>query len=486
MGDLVKVEVEYELSPENFAHGMSSSRTGLGNSVFTYCWKASTLSWIFLLLATPSVIFLAVCTPPFQSPDEVAHFERSYQISQGGLYGGSGGSVDRGIDESFAPFSQLPFNPNAKVTEADEVAASGVKWTGEEVKHEFSNTATYPPVGYLPQALGVALGRIAGLSVVHTLVLSRLLNGALAIFISTLALYLCQRGKLTMFALLMMPMTLSLFGSCNQDASLISITSLAFALISRHISEGPPLSWRMAVVLASALLIVSLERPPLMMLLLVLLIPGILPGWGGKPAWLTGLSLVGLLAILVLVWWLVAFSSTKVFVNTTPNGIVDARMQAQYMLRHPIVFPEAMIESVHHLPAYAAGIVGDLGWRDTRMPLPYYGVMLLMLLVALSAELICTSTSRSSATVLVLLAVLSSIIGVFLLEYLIWTQVGSGAVDGVQGRYLIPLIIAFSVGLPRLIRSDRGYHLATVVVLLSQLLTFFYLPRVIIERYYLR
>ena len=248
------------------------------------------LHWVFLLIGSMLVVFLAVCTPPFQSPDEDAHFERAYQVSRGGLYGGKGGNVDRGIDEALAPYSNLPFKTDARVTAADDAAAAKVMWTGETVYHDFPNTAVYPPIDYIPQALAVALGRIAGMSVVHTLILSRLLNGALAMFISAFALYWCRRGKLIMFAVLLMPMTMSLYGSCSQDALLISFTCLAFAIVSRQISEGAPLSLRMTIVLASALLFVILGRPPYVPLLLVLFIPGILPQWG-KPAWMSSLSL---------------------------------------------------------------------------------------------------------------------------------------------------------------------------------------------------
>ena len=272
------------------ADGESLSRLRFANRISIDSWLVSLpsmLHWIFLLLGIPSFIYFAVCMPPFQAPDEQAHFDRSYQISRGGLYGGSGGYVDRAIDEASYHYSQLPQHPEARLSDADESAAASVKWTGQTVYSIFPNTAANPPIGYLPQALGVALGRIVDMGVVHTLILSRLINGAFAILISALALYWCRRGKLVMFAVLLMPMTMFLFGSCNQDASLISFTCLAFALVSRQISEGVPLALRMTIVLASALLIVSLERPPYIPLLLVFLIPGILPHGGrSPPGWL--------------------------------------------------------------------------------------------------------------------------------------------------------------------------------------------------------
>jgi uncharacterized membrane protein/Tfp pilus assembly protein PilF len=464
--------------------GDVSSRVEIANSISLGSILASLpskLPWIFLALAIPSVLFLSVCTPPFQSPDELAHFERSYQISRGGIYGGAGGYVDRGIDQAQSLYSHLPFAPRDRITAADQFAAAGMTWTGQTIYRDFPNTAHYSPIGYLPQALGVVLGRIADLSVVHTLILSRLLNGALAIFISALALSWCGRGKLVMFALLLMPMTMSLYGSCSQDASIISITCLAFAIVSRQIAGNIPLSLRMTIVLASSLLVIVLERPPYIPLLLVLLVPGLLPRWWQKPAWMPGLSLAGLLAILTVIWWLAASSPG----NMGGDSHVNAKLQLLNLFHHPGVIPQVIEGTSKYYPVLLKEVIGVLGWLDTHMPDPYYLVMVLMLLVAMVAELAYRGRFKSSATTILLLAASSAFPLVFLSQYLVWTPVGELAVEGVQGRYLIPLMIAGCVGLPRLIPSDRVYRLATAAVVLSQPLTLIYLPKVIIDRYYL-
>jgi tetratricopeptide (TPR) repeat protein len=112
-------------------------------------------------------------------------------------------------------------------------------------------------------------------------------------------------------------------------------------------------------------------------------------------------------------------------------------------------------------------------------------MMELMLLVAIIAEMVYRSKFKYSATIVTLFAALSSVLGIVLIEYLTFTPVGSQTVEGVQSRYLIPPAIAGSIGLPRLIRWDRGYRMGTAVVVLCQLLTFFYMPMAVIKRYYL-
>jgi uncharacterized membrane protein len=168
------------------------------------------------------------------------------------------------------------------------------------------------------------------------------------------------------------------------------------------------------------------------------------------------------------------------------NNNVDAGMQVLYIFHHPGALPAIIRDTSPQLRVFAAGFVGVLGFVDTPMPVPYYVVMGLMLLVAITAEMVYQSRFKNSATVLILIATLLGVTGIFLIEYLTFTSVGYHDIEGVEGRYLIPLAIASSIGLPRLIRSDRVYRLATAVVVLCQFLTFFYLPKVIIERYYLR
>ena len=321
---------------------------------------------------------------------------------------------------------------------------------------------------------------------VHTLIFARLLNGAFAIFISAFALYCCRRGKLLMFAVLLMPMTISLFGSCSQDASLISLTALAFALVSRQISEGVPFSLRAAIVLASALLIVVSGRPPYLPLLFVLLIPGILPRWEKKPAWLpgyqSGRSAGGPDRPLVDAHFY-ALCGRKTYHRWGPIASADPGLQLLNMLHHPGVIVK--IISGLHYRSLANGFIGNLGWIDTLMPRPYYLIYGLILLIALAGETIYRSRFRFSNAAIVLVAAISAVIGVFLSLYLIWSPIGLPIIACLQGRYLIPPAIAGCIGLPLLVRWDRGYRLAIATVALCQIITFFVLPKVIFERYYL-
>jgi uncharacterized membrane protein len=324
------------------------------------------------------------------------------------------------------------------------------------------------------------------MGVMRTLVLARLLNGTFAILVCALALCWCRSGKVVMFAVLLMPMTLSLFASCNQDTTLIALTCLAFAIISRQIPTGVPLSLTQATVLALSLLIVCLGRPPYVPLLLVLLIPHFLPPWRCKPSWLPGAFLAGSIVAATAVWWRVASASTRgILPPSSAYGPVDAKLQLLNLSHHPGTVAVLAGYIFRNAAVYFAGMVGVLGWLDTPMPPPYYLAIALVLLAACIAELAHRDKVKRSTTALLLVSPLAALAAVFAIEYLTWTWVGAPAIFGVQGRYGIPLAIAAGVGLPALAGSAKIRERATAIVVLSQILTLVCLPQVIMTRYYL-
>ena len=96
------------------------------------------------------------------------------------------------------------------------------------------------------------------------------------------------------------------------------------------------------------------------------------------------------------------------------------------------------------------GFVGVLGWLDTPLPASYYLLTAVMLMLALMVSTrdhqpLETNLRRLAAAALFLGAVCA----VFLLEYLSWSPVGGRVVEGVQGRYFLPIVPFLGFVLPR-------------------------------------
>ncbi len=445
----------------------------------------SALHWFFVLIAAPLVIFLAVRTPAFQSPDEDHHFYRSWQVAHGGLFARGGGYVDSGIDQLYACVAKLTFHSDAHITFAEVVKERAVPWSGRLVYRQFQNTAAYFPANYIPQALGILIGRAIGLGVFSTLILARILNGAVSIAICAFALSLCGRGKIVIFAILLLPMTLSLFASSSQDATLIALACLAFSLISRQLDVTVPMTRTTAAVVFAAILLIAIGRPPNAALALAFFIPGLLPSRGETQKRLGPWVLTGVTVTITLAWWIAVIVATRGISHPyEAGGNVDPKMQLIYLLHHPHIVVTLLSYIVHQVNYFVAGVIGMLGWLDTQMPGPYYLAMVLVLATAVLAELARGRANARGVTALIFFAALVGIAGVFFIQYLIYTPVGGTGFYGVQGRHLIPLLIAAAVGLPSLSNARQTYERATAIVVLAQLLTVAVLPHVIMARYY--
>ena len=67
----------------------------------------------------------------------------------------------------------------------------------------------------------------------------RIAQGLVSVALAALALGIARRGRLVLFLLLSLPMTLSLFGSCSQEGPMLASAALAAAWLSRRDAQAP-------------------------------------------------------------------------------------------------------------------------------------------------------------------------------------------------------------------------------------------------------
>ncbi len=187
--------------------------------------EGRTAQWLaaaFVLFGLVATAFLAINTPPFQNPDEPAHFLGAAQIADGGLVAtrfsmieadGSqrvtaGGNADPALMAALTPFNSLIFHSDTRAVRSNW--APRIHWSDARTMTPFPNTALYPPLFYTPSAIGVLVGRVARMTVVQTLIASRLLTGVTAVALGAAAIACAGGAAAWLFAILTLPMSLSL------------------------------------------------------------------------------------------------------------------------------------------------------------------------------------------------------------------------------------------------------------------------------------
>ncbi len=434
------------------------------------------LPWLFLVYAVPAVIFLSIAMPPLQVTDEHAHFFRADQVSRGGLVPERlGGEIGGGAIEFAALYNAIPFHPEVKQTPALAQRAKEPRWSQANRRANFQNTAQYGPLLYAPQALGIRVGRLAGLRVARTLVIARVVNALAACTAGFLALLVCRRGRALTFFALLLPMSLSEFGSVSQDALIISLSILVVAVASRVVAEKRPAGIGEFALFAFVVAATTMARPA--QVALGLLAPAFLgrgdPGWRKK-------ALTGAVAIAVILGW---FPLLLTLLPPTPAGWSVAE-QFRRVIFYPLALPTAMVRTFADQGQWLLEtVVGQLGWLDTSMPRWYYRLSAAVFVCALIAPGNSRPNLRPALTAAVVVVALITTVGGAL--YLSWTPVGKPTIDGLQGRYFLPvlpllgwLVPAYPASWLRLLRP------LWYVPLVFPAVTIATLPFVIMHRYY--
>jgi Predicted membrane protein (DUF2142) len=110
-----------------------------------------------MMYAFASIVF-AVVTPPFQKPDEAHHFYRCWQILQGQIAAEQRGNESGGVLPASLPLTaatlhadSIAFHPERKQPREDFGAAFALRLRPHDtVFVNFSNTAVYSPLPYMP------------------------------------------------------------------------------------------------------------------------------------------------------------------------------------------------------------------------------------------------------------------------------------------------------------------------------------------------
>ena len=407
------------------------------------------LALLFCIYATIAVLLMAMVVPPLENPDEINHVHRAEQVASGQWlarrYAGehtSGGLVDLGVNRVDEPIGIIRFHDDRKVTRAMLSQANGIAW-GIPTGITFANTSVYPPFFYIPAAFGIRIGQALHQSIARTLVLARILNGLCCVAITTLAIAASGYTAPFLFSVLCLPMSLSLLAAVSQDGLMLSASAMATAMVLQLRCSDRPKRPRLAL-LCCCLTLVAMARP---IYLPFLILPLLLPRCGRRERIVALAAMTGS----VLTWIVLVARFT--LINANGYRGVDPHAQLRYLLTHPSRLGGIVAGTFHRQGAtgysFFHEFIGVLGWSDVSLPLPYYPVAGLVLGASMFLVL---RTGRSlldrPGQGAMALAALVAILLMFLAEYLSWTRVGADFVDGVQGRYFLPIALFLPAFLP--------------------------------------
>ncbi|MDR5831968.1 DUF2142 domain-containing protein [Caballeronia sp. LP006] len=454
---------------------------------------------LYLIYALMMGAFLLYTTPPLQTPDAIAHFFRAIQVADGHVFaekfdGTAGGKIDVAAVKLAVLYNPMAFHPAVKETATLRAQSALLRWGEPRVKTPFPNTSMYPAFSYLPQVLAIGVGRAVGASVRDTYVLTCAFGLLFSVAITALAIGLARRTSLILFAVALLPTTLMIDSSVSQEVTVLPVCILIVAIIDRFITDQRPMTGRWMALLVAMYVITASARPPYAGLILLWFHPEVVVSRDQRYGAGRRLTLAAISAMLSVIS-IVTFGHFGLVEFGPPHS---TKGQLLHVLQHPgfllqVAFNTLSVQG----PFYVHSFIGALGWLDTYFDGAFYLAVLLMLLLAIVASCLYAypKAQRTPAGDLVTVAAgSSSTLLIFASLYLAWSPVGGSVVEGVQGRYFLPLVGLIALIVPQFCvrttaaASGSAERCRAVLIFLIAAFPFYTVARlvpIVVERYYL-
>ena len=391
-----------------------------------------TFSLIFGLL----FVFI---TPPYQVPDERAHFFRANQIAEGEFLDAEG-EIMQSIGDFTAEIGRydLIFKPQNKISKIgliNELFRPLEKDSTVLVSNIKTNN--YSAFNYLPQSFGILIGKLLNLSPYRLFLISRLINLIIGIFLITAAIRICPVRKWSLFFIGLLPMTLYQFSSTSPDTFVISLNIFYIALIV-NLTIRERIERKMIALALVLTISMALIKPGyVFMCFLILLVPII------RDNKKFDILIKGVVILVTLALFTVWFNFSLSNVTAVPPLVegVDTLAQLRFVLNNPFEFVWIMAKDLLlDFSAIREMFIGTFGWLDTRLPVGLYWVYSFALIVVFLADNHYESKLTTGTRVVLLVTFTLVFLATYSVFYLIWTPVGATYISGYQGRYLLPII----------------------------------------------
>lgn len=388
---------------------------------------------LFLVTFIPACFLFLLSNSPFNVPDEVNHFYRAFEISEGHMISEKyDADVGRELPFKGINCAQYKHNWQQAVNDWD------VELSEEKEFKEFWNTAVYAPISYAPQALGIWVARFFTDNLWIVFYSGRILGVICITVLFYYAIKISPMGKEIIWLIAMIPMNIHQAVSYSPDAMLLAIICFIVSLVMylRYIYRDK-LTLRYYFLIYALVICVSLYKVIYLPICLTfLLIPS--ECFGSKKKFIIHTVIAAIMAVCMAMGWLAIASRFMVSQNSADLG-----MQLKYIMHNPfeyyMIFVRTIFESSE---AWAMGMLGSsLGWMDIPISgglmLCYLGLLIYQFTCQREKQIIKTRFAQIICTVEVGLQICL----LLTTEYLSWTPVRSEIIWGVQGRYFLPMLI---------------------------------------------
>jgi uncharacterized membrane protein len=446
---------------------------------------------IFLLLELVFGLLFVFFTPPALVGDEPNHFFRAYQISEGQIIGEkqddfSGGWLPRSVIWTNRQLvGNIEMNQDVKFN-TDLI--SELLYLPLEPENQFferfPNTVVYAPVAYLPQVLGILIGKFFAVSPLIMIYLARLANLLFFIALAFAAIRITSVHKWVFCLLCLTPTSVFQVASASVDAFTYGICFLTIAVfLSYALNDEEKLgSADLLKIFVLSLLAVLSKQAYIFLPLLFLLIPRRKIGSTGKYLFIFS----SLFAVCLLTEGIWSSLVKAIYLPYRTDIPINPELQLAFIINHPFNFIDvAMRNYIFSFSYYFKTFFGQLTWLDLYVPTYLMVFTCLVIIVVALLDKDSKKTISKINKLIFLLIIISTAFLISALLYMTWSPIGGNFIEGIQGRYFIPVApLIFLLFYQQKLKWRHFHRFAPLIITVAVIFSLIITLLTVYQRYY--
>jgi uncharacterized membrane protein len=384
-------------------------------------------------------VLLCFIVPIGAGYDEDTHEARIWEISKGVLVPNALLSTGPNFPSAFYELSyrQKYILEPVGLSFYQENLTKKIDWNNM-IFHE--TRSNYFPALYLPQAFIMGLlGRVFDAPLIVILILCRLSNLLLYVFLGYLAIKTIPYGKWILCVLALAPMAITQASIISADP-LTNSGSFLFIAYILHLStlQTKLTNKDFFLLLGAIALLFAIKLNASALIILIFLLPRKL--FRDKKQIFLLASCIGFLFIFLVIGWNLTAISPRGTVQEIEG--VNALEQTKSILLDPSTYLSTLMTSfqmngINFLKEW----VGVMGYRYWSYPFILYLLFFILLILAFVKD--ATLRIKKRERIILLITFLLGIITTASALYITTNPVGSNSIEGINGRYFIPIMPLF-------------------------------------------
>lgn len=413
----------------------------------SYFWivkKEADISKVYLFSIISLGLAYMVIFLPHIVPDEPVHYFSAYRLSNYLTFNfEQANTKDLLIRQSDIDL----FNKTATVTQNADyfytIANKLCLFSKENSLVKYGvEFVTNAPFGYIFSSVGIAIGRVLRLSPLLVFGIGRFFNVLSYAVMTWWAIKRIPYGKIAIFTICVLPMSLHLAASFSYDSQILAFALMFVAQVLYMKEKSEPITYKDIILCAILGIILAPNKLVyLPFILLVYIIPKEKFAFSAKKVfWIkTAIFAVAFIFMLLL--------QLKSLLETTKTSDLaweeSGTRSVSWILANPAETIRIYLNTIFtKLDFYLSTMIGStLGWFQLKVPIycyiPFAGFLLYSFMTR-EGEVSTISFSNKLWTFLIAIVTFLLLLTSM---FLAWTPLSYDYIEGIQGRYIIPLLI---------------------------------------------